>query len=165
MNLIDLYCSFDGRIGRKTYWIATAAIAAVGSVVVAVMGAVSFMAGVVNGLWVLDIVVLIFLYPQFVVAAKRGHDRNISIWIVGIVFVVTLIPNALNTLFGWAGLNPYDDLFAWEFPNPYHEPLTFVAKIAYLVLDIAMLIELGFRRGTAGPNRYGPDPFAPPDGG
>ncbi|HWW34998.1 MAG TPA: DUF805 domain-containing protein [Xanthobacteraceae bacterium] len=27
------------------------------------------------------------------------------------------------------------------------------------VIGLAVLIELGFRRGTPGPNRYGPDPL------
>jgi uncharacterized membrane protein YhaH (DUF805 family) len=28
------------------------------------------------------------------------------------------------------------------------------------IVSLALLIELGFRRGTPGPNRYGPDPLA-----
>jgi uncharacterized membrane protein YhaH (DUF805 family) len=32
--------------------------------------------------------------------------------------------------------------------------------IAVGLVTIVMLIELGFRRGTRGPNRYGPDPLA-----
>jgi len=28
------------------------------------------------------------------------------------------------------------------------------------VFGLALLVELGFRRGTAGPNQYGPDPLA-----
>jgi uncharacterized membrane protein YhaH (DUF805 family) len=36
-----------------------------------------------------------------------------------------------------------------------------VLSASMLVLGLALLIELGFRRGTIGPNRYGPDPLAP----
>src|SRR5271156_3414259 len=141
MNPIDLFCSFDGRIGRKTYWMATAAIVAAEFFVMVI-------AGLAIGVWVADFVMLIFFYPQFVVAAKRGHDRNISIWIVGVVFAATLVLDVLDIFFGLA------------LENPYHDPLTFVATIAYAVLGAAMLVELGFRKGTAGPNRYGPDPLA-----
>jgi uncharacterized membrane protein YhaH (DUF805 family) len=28
------------------------------------------------------------------------------------------------------------------------------------VLALALIIELGFRKGTTGPNQYGPDPLA-----
>jgi uncharacterized membrane protein YhaH (DUF805 family) len=31
--------------------------------------------------------------------------------------------------------------------------------IPYLVFGLALTIDLGFRRGTVGPNRYGPDPL------
>jgi uncharacterized membrane protein YhaH (DUF805 family) len=30
----------------------------------------------------------------------------------------------------------------------------------FAVLGLALLVELGFRRGTVGPNQYGPDPLA-----
>jgi uncharacterized membrane protein YhaH (DUF805 family) len=32
--------------------------------------------------------------------------------------------------------------------------------VPFTVLLVALMIELGFRRGTIGPNRYGPDPVA-----
>ena len=32
--------------------------------------------------------------------------------------------------------------------------------VPFGVFGIALLIELGFRRGTVGPNQYGPDPLA-----
>ena len=31
--------------------------------------------------------------------------------------------------------------------------------ISLVVLGLALIIDLGFRRGTVGPNRYGPDPL------
>ena len=34
-----------------------------------------------------------------------------------------------------------------------------VFAIPFLVLALALIIDLGFRRGTVGPNRYGPDPL------
>ena len=33
--------------------------------------------------------------------------------------------------------------------------------LPYLLLGLALLVELGFRKGTTGPNQYGPDPLAP----
>jgi len=35
-----------------------------------------------------------------------------------------------------------------------------VVAIPFLVLLLALIVELGFRRGTPGPNQYGPDPLA-----
>ena len=140
MNRIDLFLGFDGRIGRKTYWMATLAIVAAEFVAM-------LLAAMVVGERVLDFVLLIFFYPQFVIAVKRGHDRNIPVWIVGIVFAAALVFDVLDMI-GWTGKNAYDD------------PLTFVVTATYAVLGVAMLVELGFRKGTAGPIRYGPDPLA-----
>jgi uncharacterized membrane protein YhaH (DUF805 family) len=38
--------------------------------------------------------------------------------------------------------------------------LSMVVTIPFLVLLLALIIELGFRKGTPGPNQYGPDPVA-----
>jgi uncharacterized membrane protein YhaH (DUF805 family) len=38
-------------------------------------------------------------------------------------------------------------------------PLMLAILIPYLVFGLALTIDLGFRRGTVGPNRYGPDPL------
>ncbi len=33
--------------------------------------------------------------------------------------------------------------------------------VPFTVLSLFLLVELGFRRGTVGPNQYGPDPLGP----
>jgi uncharacterized membrane protein YhaH (DUF805 family) len=37
--------------------------------------------------------------------------------------------------------------------------LSIVIALPFTVLGLALLVELGFRRGTVGPNQYGPDPL------
>ena len=37
---------------------------------------------------------------------------------------------------------------------------SFAILVPFGVFGIALLVELGFRRGTVGPNQYGPDPLA-----
>jgi uncharacterized membrane protein YhaH (DUF805 family) len=39
--------------------------------------------------------------------------------------------------------------------------LSLAIAVPFTVLGVALLVELGFRRGTIGPNQYGPDPLAP----
>jgi len=39
--------------------------------------------------------------------------------------------------------------------------MSLMIAVPFTVLLVALLIELGFRRGTVGPNQYGPDPVAP----
>jgi uncharacterized membrane protein YhaH (DUF805 family) len=38
--------------------------------------------------------------------------------------------------------------------------LALATMIPFAVFGVALLVELGFRRGTVGPNTYGPDPLA-----
>jgi uncharacterized membrane protein YhaH (DUF805 family) len=40
--------------------------------------------------------------------------------------------------------------------------LDYIIGFATLVIAIWFLIELGFLRGTQGPNQYGPDPLGTP---
>lgn len=75
MNLKHLLLSFEGRIGRQSYW--TGALVLFGiAVVAAVIGAVLGEAGQALG----NLVSLALLYPGLALAAKRWHDRNKSGW-------------------------------------------------------------------------------------
>jgi uncharacterized membrane protein YhaH (DUF805 family) len=38
--------------------------------------------------------------------------------------------------------------------------LTYAITVPFTIFGIGLLIELGFRKGTTGPNPYGPDPLA-----
>jgi uncharacterized membrane protein YhaH (DUF805 family) len=39
--------------------------------------------------------------------------------------------------------------------------VSFIVVILLGIFGLAFLVELGFRKGTTGPNRYGPDPLGP----
>jgi uncharacterized membrane protein YhaH (DUF805 family) len=72
------------------------------------------------------------------VGIKRLHDRDKSGWWLLVFYV---LPGVLNTI--------GESLAAgWIF------------SLASFAVSIWALVELGFLRGTAGPNRYGPDPLA-----
>jgi len=38
-------------------------------------------------------------------------------------------------------------------------PLVYALLVPLGILGLALIVDLGFRRGTVGPNRYGPDPL------
>jgi uncharacterized membrane protein YhaH (DUF805 family) len=103
--------------------------------------------------WI-DAVYLIFLYPQFIVDVKRGHDRNIPIWVIGI-FYAALVADYLLVEFGW--LTDWPDQNVTSSVNV----VSFVVVILLGTFALAFLVELGLRKGTMGPNRYGPDPVGP----
>lgn len=134
MNL-QTFTSFDGRIPRKTFWLAFLVMLIISWVlqliVFSIFG-VSMMAMDPNmtpeqqsvaamesmsGMMIpLGIVILLTLWPSLAVYTKRWHDRNKSGWWSLILFVP-------------------------------------------LIGSIWMLVELGFLRGTEGANRFGADPI------
>jgi uncharacterized membrane protein YhaH (DUF805 family) len=133
---MHLFTSLEGRISRQPFWIAILCLLAIELIAEYVIGE----------RWS-AIVSLLIAYPEFAVLAKRGHDRNVSAWAPG-VFVAGAIVFNLITLLGLSG----------PMTNP--TPWFYIVGIPVGILGLILLVDFGFRRGTAGPNRYGPDPLA-----
>jgi uncharacterized membrane protein YhaH (DUF805 family) len=144
MNLGSIYTSFEGRITRKPFWVATILLAAVAlAILFASLWAVGerdYMAIRLNGF----VVTLVFLYPLLAVWVKRLHDRGRPGYMV-IVFLVPWLLHQIANLIGITGdptsVNSLDVLF-------------FGVNI---VIGIWFVIDLGILRGTRGENPHGPD--------
>jgi len=133
MDFKNLLLSFDGRIGRQSWWIGLIVLIVLQWIVMLILGLLfgtSMMGGMdpnmppeqaaemaTRGMIPIGIAGLIFLYPGLALYAKRWHDRGKSGW----WSLILLVP---------------------------------------IIGGIWALIELGFLRGTDGPNQYGPDPIA-----
>jgi uncharacterized membrane protein YhaH (DUF805 family) len=154
MKWISFFGNFDGRISRKTFWLASIAVFVV-QIVIAVIAAVTAegMANEAAGDMAMDIVLFIFLYPQFVISVKRGHDRNISTSVISAAFVLLALFDVLRFA-GWLRTHPNQNTFSAA------NLISFAFILIVGVISLALLVELGFRRGTSGPNRYGRDPLA-----
>jgi uncharacterized membrane protein YhaH (DUF805 family) len=140
MDWLYLLDSFHGRISRRTFWIA------MGVVVVANVLA-CYAAQQIQGDQLNAIVDLAFTYPEFAIAVKRANDRNLPLWLIGIFFAASVLLDLLSVL-GWAGTD--------DAPST----LEIAIALPFTVLGLALLIELGFRKGTSGPNPHGTDPLA-----
>jgi uncharacterized membrane protein YhaH (DUF805 family) len=140
MDWLYLFNSFDGRISRKPFWIAMAVLT-----VAELVG--HFVAEELQGDRLSAIVDLAFTYPELAVAVKRGHDRNLPLWLIGAFFAASALLDTLTVL-GWAGTT--------EEPSM----ISLLIALPFTIFGIALLVELGFRKGTPGPNPYGPDPLA-----
>ena len=138
MDWVHLFTSFDGRISRQPFWIALAAF-----LVIDVASTLTIEQDRLSA--VLD---LVLTYPQFAVCAKRGHDRNTASWVVGLFFALGVVLD-LMILGGWIAKT--------NLSNP--TPLVYALLVPLGILGLALIVDLGFRRGTVGPNRYGPDPL------
>jgi uncharacterized membrane protein YhaH (DUF805 family) len=140
MNWGYLLNGFHGRISRRTFWIAM--------VIVVVANILAcFIASQIGGSRLSAIVDLAFTYPEFAIALKRAHDRNLPVWLLVVFFTANAVFDLLDVL-GWSGTP--------EEPNI----LSLFVAVPFVVFLLALLVELGFRRGTVGPNPNGPDPLA-----
>jgi len=140
MDWFYLLNSFDGRISRQTFWIGIAVL------LVAEIAA-HLAAEAIQGDRLSAIVDLAFTYPEFAIAAKRAHDRDLPIWILIVFFGGGAVLDLLTVL---------DLTGSTEQPSV----LSLFIAVPFTVLLVALMIELGLRRGTIGPNRFGPDPVA-----
>ena len=140
MNWVYLLNGFDGRISRKTFWIAMAAVT-----VAEIFGHI--LAEEIQGDRLSAIVDLAFTYPEFAIALKRGHDRNMPVWLLIVFFAAGAVLDLLTVL---------------QMTGTEDDPsiISLAIALPFTVLALALLVELGFRRGTPGPNQYGPDPLA-----
>jgi uncharacterized membrane protein YhaH (DUF805 family) len=141
MDWAYLLNSFDGRIGRKTFWIAMTAVT-----IAEIFG--HLIAQQIEGERLSAIVDLAFTYPEFAIAVKRGHDRNMPVWLLIAFFAAGAFLDLLTVL-EWAGTEDEPSM------------LSLIIAVPFTVFGIALLVELGFRKGTVGPNPHGPDPLGP----
>lgn len=141
MTWRDVLFEFDGRIDRRTFWIAFLAVAVAELFCHAVVGLVADDRAT-------SIVSLAFSYPEFAIMAKRGHDRGMPTMVPGVFFGLSILVDFVFVL---------DAAGTPEQPSP----LLMMLTVPWLVFAVALLVDLGFRRGTRGPNRYGPDPQGP----
>jgi uncharacterized membrane protein YhaH (DUF805 family) len=99
----------------------------------------------VSGDALADILDLAFTYPEFAIAMKRANDRELSPWFVALFLAINVAGDLFDLLNG-----PIDE----------DSIVIYLIAVPVSVLGLALLVELGFRRGTEGPNRFGPDPLS-----
>jgi uncharacterized membrane protein YhaH (DUF805 family) len=151
-GIVGLLFGYQGRINRAKYWTAVLIYFGIGILMVAVgfiMFGNSLLSigedadeGVVAGLVSKGIGFLLILLVVYIpvvisgifVGIKRLHDRDKSGWWL---LVFYLLPAVLGGL----------------------ADTSFIFSLASFAVSIWGLVELGFLRGTVGPNQYGPDPL------
>jgi uncharacterized membrane protein YhaH (DUF805 family) len=176
-NFIGNYIGFEGRLNRQRWWISAIVLAVVIIVISLVilpligLGLMPAMptidanttaADVANVIgaaraksgWVSLVLFIIVLYPSATIAIKRRHDRNNSGLDVWIYFGLTVIVQLINAL--GIGMSTMD-VGGTAIPVP--GPIISGLGIILGIYAIYLLVVLGFLKGTAGPNNYGPDPL------
>jgi uncharacterized membrane protein YhaH (DUF805 family) len=155
MKLQKILFSFDGRIGRLTYWLATlAVIIAVTVLTVAPFLIPSEDAAVLMIALTSQLIWLLSLWPMLALGSKRLHDRNKNGWWLLVFWV---LPFALFSvglsiaLFNDPGTGRSGDL-----------PTASILILASLPPALWGIVELGILPGTRGANLYGADPAQQP---
>jgi uncharacterized membrane protein YhaH (DUF805 family) len=129
-NIGQLFFSFSGRTNRAPWWIGLIVIAVVGSVLSGI-----FIGSAMSGMVGID--------PQDSAAIMAAMSR-------------ILIPSAIiGLVLLWPSLAVYTK--RWHDRNKSGW-WTLIALIP-VIGGLWLLIELGFLKGTAGANQYGPDPL------
>lgn len=146
----SLFTSFEGRINRKTYWIGTLQVVAAAIVLVLIVAVVSTksLVGADGGpSSVSTLITILILAACAPLVVKRLQDRNKS-------------PHYAWLLYGPAIVSMIGDLVGFTGTPTEPNGLGYVLAFFNLIIGIWFFIELGFFRGTSGPNGYGLDPLA-----
>ena len=138
MNFQSLLFSFEGRIGRKIFWIWNVCYYAAIIILIS-------LANTLVPLWahlLVPVILLVLLYPDLAMTAKRWHDRNKSSW-----WLLLNVPLLIGRLAAPVAASAADEpMMTWQ------TTISFVA----LFCGVWILVECGFLKGTPGENRFGP---------
>lgn len=151
MKLQKIVFSFEGRIGRRTYWLAILGL----TVAVQILTFAPFLinseqVAVLMLALTSQFVWLLSLWPLLAVGSKRLHDRNKKGWWL---LVFWLLPFVLFC----AGFSVY----LFDDPRTGRSGDFWIGSIlVFASLPPALwgIVELGILPGTSGPNPYGADP-------
>ncbi|GGA46373.1 DUF805 domain-containing protein [Pelagibacterium lentulum] len=152
---MELFTTFDGRLNRQRFWLGVLVLI-VASLVLGIV--LSLLLGGMGeaGLSLASLLLyLLMLYPGLAIAIKRLHDRNKSAMPWAIIFFG---PGLLLQIMQVLGIGFYPVQFESE-TLIVPDMLGMIVTLASAVVGIWALIELGFLKGTKGPNAFGPDPL------
>ena len=148
--------AFHGRINRKPFWIYSIALVLVYTA--ALLG-LSFLLGffiaAIAGdtadptfgvLILVAALTIVLIVCSLAISIKRLHDRNKSGWWMLLYYGVGVLQ---------AGVSESGRGGTMDDPTP----LGIVLALANFAVVIWYLVEVGFLKGTQGPNRYGRDPL------
>ncbi len=142
MNPVQLFTNVEGRIPRQVYWLGILAITVIGVPTIALA---AYLGGGTAG----AIANLFFLWCGFALSVKRAQDRDRHYLFVAAYFALVAVVTNLS-----ASQSKTMGKMASE-----QQPLLVAASLVFLAYMIFLFIDLGLRRGTVGPNKYGPDPL------
>ncbi|MFN4210703.1 MAG: DUF805 domain-containing protein [Devosia sp.] len=147
-----LYTTTDGRLSRKEWWIGVVGLIIASIVLSIILGMVGL--GGASG-WGQLIAYVILFYPGWCIGIKRRQDRDNN----ATDFKVLMGLSGLLTLLQAFGIGVTMTDMGNGIVMPTPDMWMSVLYLLLGIFGIYMLVQLGFLRGTPGPNSYGPDPL------
>jgi uncharacterized membrane protein YhaH (DUF805 family) len=167
MSWTQLLFSFKGRIQRLYFWVTSLVVGVVVGMLTSTFQFVaqSYGMGEINPEGneleptgplsiALFVVALANMWINFALSVKRLHDRDRTGWWLLVLYLVIIVAVLLGVV-------------TLSLPEGQRQPLEGAAVgvvMASSVLMLWLVIEIGFLKGTQGPNRYGPDPLGESSG-
>jgi uncharacterized membrane protein YhaH (DUF805 family) len=156
MEFTHLFTSLEGRINRAKWW--------AGEFILFVVFSILALIGdqTTNGQTISELIWIILYLPAYPLAAKRFQDRNKP----GRTALYGYIPSVIAA--GLLSFGPVRDiprtveLAIGDLVVSFNWNANILGSICFIILIsivVWFMIELGMRKGTLGPNRFGPDPL------
>jgi uncharacterized membrane protein YhaH (DUF805 family) len=143
-GFLEFMFGASGRINRAKYWLSVVKFSFAGLLAAVILFVA---AGIAAPLFIITVVLVFvpWLLWGFSITTERLHDRDKSAWWL---LVFYLVPGVLGQLakVAWFG----------EAAGPV---LHYILALAGFAITIWGFFEIGCLRGTAGANKYGPDPL------
>ena len=146
----SLLFSFRGRINRAKYWLAVLIFV----VADAVLGLVGWVLGNDLAFQILSFVVNLAVFiAGIAVCIKRLHDSDRSGWWLALFYFGPFVFVLVGGFIFWAAADTVGMSAEWSYLGLR------LCLLGGIALAIWGFVEIGCRRGTAGYNRFGPDPL------
>jgi uncharacterized membrane protein YhaH (DUF805 family) len=136
---MDYLFQLHGRLNRAKYWLAMLIFV----VAMLISVGLGFVLGIV-GMIISIIVYIAVVVSGILVGRLRLHDRDKSAWWLLVFYLGPSILSSAGQGLRFEGA----------------PILGLILNLGALAITIWAIVELGFLRGTVGPNRFGPDPLA-----
>jgi len=152
-NIKTLLTTTEGRIGRQQWWIGIVVLIII-SILASIIVSIISLGNAAVITWLGVLINLVLIWPSYCIGIKRRHDRDNDGTDLKILIAGSIILNLLQATGIGASMVDVGGV-SYLVPPIW---LT-VLSVIYGIFAIYMLVQLGFLKGTAGPNTYGPDPL------